>query len=216
MLFSTLFVSISLATLQACGLSIPRDGGRLYDVGVISCTPLDGFPRPLLIKSTTSTEQDGQSTVPGQGVPVALVDNVLTQSYSAGSFTFQNCTSTFMNLTPSTDGTKSVYYGQVTTSSTSTECLTSYPGRNTPQNITTEECSVSDDSGLMLQFWKLTIDTADSPATATLDFVGKPNRYDIPGYYATDFVEKDGWHFPQINYVKDGTQFETPYQLNFE
>jgi hypothetical protein len=111
MFFSTLFVTISVATLQACGLSIPRDGGRLYDVPTISCTPLDGFPRPLIIQSTAVAERNGLSTLPGQGVPVALVDDTLTQAYTSGMFTFQTCSSTFMNLTTTSDGTTNVYYG---------------------------------------------------------------------------------------------------------
>ena len=70
----------------------------------ITCTPLSGAAGNLFMMSTAS----------GTSVPLTLVNDTLQEDDTAddGSsqqFAFQNCTSTFMDLTP----TDTTFYGSV-------------------------------------------------------------------------------------------------------
>lgn len=102
----SLFPSIVLAGLVAAR-SVPKVAREDFVVDIvetISCTPLNGASGTLVIKSLQSPD----TTSP---VPLALVDNVLQKADANEQFIFENCTSTFMNETPSNDGGIAVYYG---------------------------------------------------------------------------------------------------------
>ncbi|PVF96992.1 hypothetical protein CPB86DRAFT_815845 [Serendipita vermifera] len=214
MTLSTRLFILSAVALQAFGLVVPRGDFQADIVPTISCSPADGFPRPMVIKSTTVAEQQGKPVLDAEGVKVAIRGNVLAESFQSGSFIFQTCESTFMNLSPSTEDGKFISYGHVVDANDISRCLTSITNSDDPQDITAVPCSISDDSGQILQFWKLTVDTAD-PTSATLDFVGKRAESDATGFYATDFNPGLTGRFPQIQYVRDGTDYATPYQLTF-
>jgi hypothetical protein len=111
MTLSTRLFVLSAVALQAFALVVPRGDYSADIVPTIECTPADGFPRPMVIKSTPVAEQQGKPALDAQGVPVALSGNVLTESVESGTFIFQTCSSTFMNLSPSTEEGKVVSYG---------------------------------------------------------------------------------------------------------
>ena len=184
-MFSSSLLAFAIAALTVQAAIIPA---RIRDVPdavvdivlTIDCTPLDitGSSGSLVITDKSSLTE-----------PLALVNNVLQEDGVAygerQSFVFQNCTSTFMNLTPSATTyygsvfqflddqcrfgsclwpaiagsmmkltiLRFMFYRHITPSSNSSACLSSSPGLTTPQNITTAPCSISDDSGQMLQFW---------------------------------------------------------------
>ncbi|KIM29697.1 hypothetical protein M408DRAFT_328562 [Serendipita vermifera MAFF 305830] len=185
-MFSSLltFAIASLTLVQAAVVpniarAVPVGGAVVNIVPTIECTPLSGASGSLVM-----TSKDGLS------VPLKLVDNVLQEDNVADgerqAFVFENCTSTFMAETPS----ETTYFGHISLASNSTECLTSYPGRDLPQHVQTEACSISDDSGQMLQFWQLTLGTSDT--AAQVDFVGQSTKLHTGKFYVTDFSGADG------------------------
>lgn len=98
-----LFFSVALAGLVTAG-SVPQ-ATRSEDVNNISCTPLNGAQGSLMLNDISPLS----SQLP---LPLSL-DNALlfNADEPPGKFIFEQCTSEFMNETPSNGGGVAVYYG---------------------------------------------------------------------------------------------------------
>ncbi|KAG8817494.1 hypothetical protein FRC17_011203, partial [Serendipita sp. 399] len=159
-------------------------------VDIITCTPLDGATGRLMMKNTPGTTTSAGASLPDEGVPLGLVNQQLMELSSSDdsqAFSFENCTSGFMGLTPS----KNVYFGHLVLAGDPNPCLVSTPGATAPQDINTEKCRISDDSGQMLQFWQLTL-SEDGALPASLNFVGISKRLNSSIAYKTVFEGQEG------------------------
>ncbi|KAG9031162.1 hypothetical protein FS842_004285 [Serendipita sp. 407] len=196
-------------------LTTVEDGdASIRIVEIIECTPLAGATGRLVMKNTPTDENSasagsGSTLLPAEGVPLGLVNQQLVElssSEDSQEFFFTNCTSGFMNETPSGN----VYFGHLVLASDSNPCLISTPGAETAQDITTEQCRISDDSGQMLQFWKLTF-SEDGTLPASLDFVGISTRVDSSLFYDTVFEGVEGNRVAKILKSNDDA---ASYEIN--
>ncbi|KZT53036.1 hypothetical protein CALCODRAFT_501543 [Calocera cornea HHB12733] len=138
-----LFVSLSLAATvyaapQIVGViscsSLPDAVGEL-DYSTSAIAPLGGYRTT----TTAGSEEGGypELTVDVENPACSLVEGQL--------FGFYTCTSTFMNYTQ----TETIKYG-VIQDVASGQCLYEYEN-----NLTLQDCYISDDSGQVLQFFAL-------------------------------------------------------------
>ncbi|PVF96995.1 hypothetical protein CPB86DRAFT_786321 [Serendipita vermifera] len=206
MMLSALFTLFGIAALQAYGLLVPRQGGQADDVPFLSCESA-GVLRPLYLKSTPLAVDP---LLPSRGIPVDLVEDILSKSTTPGNFAFQLCNSSLLGLS-SLPG-DAVQYGHVLVYGDDSKCLSIPHGSVVSQDITTQRCNLGDDSIQLLQFWKL---TTDSFGCTTLDFVGRAPKWGINGYYDMLTSAEEGSYRPQLQYLSDATDPETPYQLGF-
>jgi hypothetical protein len=105
----TYLLGISVSGLQTYGAARTLNENILPNNATIHCDILTWVPQSLVIKN--SVEQSEQPILPPEGRPLVLVDGVPTESSTSGSFTFQNCPSTFMNGMPNNHGTIGMRYG---------------------------------------------------------------------------------------------------------
>jgi len=209
---AALVLASNLFTLQANAIVLPRidDGDFTIDiVEMITCTPLDGYTGTLIVKGTENAATNGDAALPDSGVSLGLVTDTRQENSEGQLFQFQNCTSSFMDLAPS-DG---VFYGHIVPVADASSCLSVYPSQPTPQPIVSEKCSMSDDSGQMLLFWKLTANAADASGPATIDFVGRSTHLGPDGIYVTDFTGADGSRAALIEHTDDHSKTSS-YQID--
>ncbi|CAG7854950.1 SubName: Full=Uncharacterized protein {ECO:0000313/EMBL:CCA71519.1} [Serendipita indica DSM 11827] len=207
-LFKSLAVlSATLATGRALGIpSNLVEARALRIVPVINCTPLSGAAGKLVMTNSATL---GDASLPEDGVPLGLVNKTLEEvgNDSHQTFVFSSCSSTFMNETATND----TFYGHISPSDDATSCLVAQTGMPDPQPVVTEPCSLSDDSGQMLQFWKIVLDK-NQTKPALVSFVGLSARSTSTAHYETGFDVVNGTNVVHINYVKS-TNVSSTYQI---
>ena len=99
-----LFCSIALVGLVTAG-----SVSHVARQGNVTCIPVKGVSGTLVITSF----QGAPSTLPASGVPLAIVNGTLQQDGNNlnQQFVFESCTSSYMGLYNTIEGSFDIYYG---------------------------------------------------------------------------------------------------------
>jgi hypothetical protein len=100
----SLFCSIVLGGLVTAG-----SVSHIARQGTVACIPVSGMNGTLVITSFPGAP----TTLPANGVPLAIVNNNLQQDNDSlhQQFVFESCTSNYMGLYNTIEGSLSIYYG---------------------------------------------------------------------------------------------------------
>ncbi|WFD36439.1 hypothetical protein MCUN1_003318 [Malassezia cuniculi] len=172
----SLFVALSLSVAQvmAAPVDVPvaAPSPVTPDVNVSNQTSV-ATPNNRIVTSISCDggySQTGTLSLNNGALSIGN-NNELTSGGNGVQFTFNECTSSLMNLGQFADENSNVHYGHISLTSNADQCLAAERLGEDNAHIHQTDCSKPDDSSQFTQFWKLTTNGGN----ANVEFLGHIN-----------------------------------------
>ncbi|KDN51382.1 hypothetical protein K437DRAFT_49919 [Tilletiaria anomala UBC 951] len=139
-------------------------------------------------------------------------------SAPAQSFRFDACSSSFMKWHRQDDKAATVWYGHLRWEQSPHHCVSGAQLAQSTSRLVNDQCSYSDDSSQMMQYWSLTKQPSSNGFSYNLAFIGEP-RDDPDGDFSGKYTlgretlaqNGSGTHYVKLNYVDDGSPASAYY-----